>query len=106
MKYTEGKWEVGIAVIPALGTFQHVVVAIPSMYKVVASTGMAGADDESESIANAQLIAAAPEMYEALKQIAKGEGRYSQDPLTHASNTIDDMKELAKAALAKAEGAK
>jgi hypothetical protein len=32
---------------------------------------------------------------EALTEISKGMGRYSQDPLTHASNTIDDMKRLA-----------
>jgi hypothetical protein len=35
----------------------------------------------------------------ALKEIAKGEGRFSHDPLTHAANTIDDMKALAVAAL-------
>ena len=35
----------------------------------------------------------------ALKQIAKGEGRFSRDPLKHAENTIDDMKELADGAL-------
>ncbi len=54
--------------------------------------------------ANANLIAAAPVLYEALVQIAKGEGRFSRDPLTHASNTIEDMKLLAKSALALAEG--
>lgn len=37
---------------------------------------------------------------QALRQIAKGEGRFSRDPLTHASNTIEDMKALAVAALA------
>ena len=31
--------------------------------------------------ANSNLIAAAPKMYEALKEIAKGEGRYNTDPL-------------------------
>ena len=35
----------------------------------------------------------------ALEEIAKGEGPFSRDPLTHASNTIDAMKELARAAL-------
>lgn len=35
----------------------------------------------------------------ALQEIAKGEGRYSTDQLTHASNTIEDMKELALRAL-------
>ena len=36
---------------------------------------------------------------EALKEIAEGKGRYSLDPLTHASNTIEDMKKLATDAL-------
>lgn len=36
---------------------------------------------------------------EALEEIAKGEGAFSLDPLTHASNTIDSMKEIAKQAL-------
>jgi len=35
----------------------------------------------------------------ALKEIAKGEGAFSLDPLTHASNTIDNMKEIAEKAL-------
>jgi hypothetical protein len=37
---------------------------------------------------------------EALKQISRGEGRFSRDQLEHASNTIGDMKELARIALA------
>lgn len=31
----------------------------------------------------------------ALKEIAKGEGRFSRDQLTHADNCIDDMKAIA-----------
>ena len=54
--------------------------------------------------ANARLIAAAPEMLEALEQIAKGEGRFSRDQLTHCQNTLEDMKAVARAAIAKAEG--
>ena len=56
-----------------------------------------------ECQANAQLISSAPALYEALKQIAKGEGRFSLDHLKHAENTIEDMKELATKALSKAE---
>ena len=40
----------------------------------------------------------------ALAEIAKGEGAYSRDPLIHAGNTIDNMKGIAKAALAALEG--
>jgi hypothetical protein len=35
----------------------------------------------------------------ALTEIAKAEGRYSMDQLTHASNTIEDMQAIAVAAL-------
>lgn len=49
---------------------------------------------------NADMIASVPEMREALQEIAKGKGRFSRDPLTHASNTIEDMKALAVGALA------
>lgn len=40
------------------------------------------------------LLYGAAELLEALRQIAKGEGRFSRDPLTHASNTIEDMGQL------------
>lgn len=52
--------------------------------------------------ANARLIAAAPDLLEALKVIAEGAGRFSKDPITHAQNCIEDMKALAIAAIAKA----
>ena len=35
----------------------------------------------------------------ALARISEGRGRYSQDQLTHASNTVEDMKALAVEAL-------
>lgn len=35
----------------------------------------------------------------ALREIAKGEGPFSLDPLTHAANTIEAMKDTAKRAL-------
>jgi hypothetical protein len=43
-------------------------------------------------------------MYEALKEISKGMGRFSRDPLTHAENCVEDMKALALKALVKVEG--
>ena len=36
----------------------------------------------------------------ALEEIAEGKGRYNTDPLTHASNTVEDMIALATEALA------
>jgi len=44
------------------------------------------------------------ELVEALTEVAKGEGDYSRDKLTHAENTIMNMKEIANAAIAKATG--
>jgi hypothetical protein len=46
----------------------------------------------------------ADDLLKALREIAKGEGRYSRDPLEHASNTIEDMKALAEKAITKATG--
>jgi len=40
----------------------------------------------------------------ALKEIAKTEGAYSRDPLTHAENVIENMASIANKAIAKAEG--
>ena len=57
--------------------------------------------------ANAALIVKAVNCHDklvgALREIAKGEGRYSMDQLTHAANTIEDMKALAVAALAECD---
>jgi hypothetical protein len=41
------------------------------------------------------------ELLETLVEISKGEGRYDMDQLKHASNTIEDMKELAEEAIQK-----
>lgn len=41
----------------------------------------------------------------ALENIAEGAGRFSLDPLTHASNCVEDMQETARAALEKVRGA-
>ena len=46
---------------------------------------------------NADLLAA-------LKEIAKMEGPYSRDPLTHAENVIENLTNIANKAIAKAEG--
>ena len=54
--------------------------------------------------ANARLIAAAPDLLAALEEIAKGEGAFSRDPLTHAENTIEAMQSIARAAITKAKG--
>ena len=42
-------------------------------------------------------------LLKALKEMAKGEGAYSRDPLTHAGNVITNMKVIANEAIHKAE---
>jgi hypothetical protein len=46
------------------------------------------------------LLARTDSLVEALERIAAGEGRYSRDPLTHATNTVEDMQTIARDALA------
>ena len=43
------------------------------------------------------------ELLLALMEIAKGEGAFSMDSLTFANNTIENMKEIAEAAIANAK---
>ena len=50
-----------------------------------------------------QLEAVNADLLAALREIAKGEGAFSLDPLTFANNTIENMKEIANTAIAKAE---
>lgn len=42
-------------------------------------------------------------MIDCLQEIEKGEGAYNRDPLEHASNTIDSMKEIARSLLKELE---
>lgn len=50
-------------------------------------------------ISDARLMDAARPMYEALKEIAEGKGRYDTNRLKHAENTIEDMIKIAKDAI-------
>lgn len=43
------------------------------------------------------------ELLDALKEIEEGRGRFSCDPLTHAGNCIEDMKQIATEAIRRAK---
>ena len=60
--------------------------------------------DDAPAPQDMALLAAAPDMLAALKKIAKADGPYDVDLLGHANNTVESMKALALAAIAKAEG--
>ena len=113
MKHTAGKWE------PIFKYYERkpkkicLGVGINSKYKegvyteFICNSMLPDSDKEyikqkSEIEANMKLIAAAPEMLGALMEISEGKGRYNENKLIHASNTIEDMVQLAKEAVKKA----
>ena len=60
-------------------------------------------DGSGVEIEYCTMHAAAPEMLDALKEIAKTEGPYARDPKQHADNVICNMASIANKAIAKAE---
>ena len=55
--------------------------------------------EHADWLAGARAIIERDQLRTALVEISKGEGRFNRDPLIHASNTIEDMKRIALAAL-------
>ena len=70
----------------------------------IADTGNWPEENMLENEGNARLIASAPEMLEALEEIAQGRGGFSKDNYEFAKNVIENMKALAEAAIARAKG--
>lgn len=66
--HTPGPWMAGVGDYMRQECF---VVGLSGTTKLVAVLGLTGAEDETESIANACLIAAAPELLEALVYAVK-----------------------------------
>jgi len=64
------------------------------------------AEAKAERLAEKPTGAEEADLLAALEEISKGVGPFSQDHLTHAKNTIEAMKGLARAAIAKAKGGK
>lgn len=104
MKHTPGPWR--IAEVEGGDPWQYEVRAgtIPNYYGVVAKVYGIG-----EPNANARLIAAAPDLYEALQHIGKLEGQadeYSGAGMVDSAHVkaLRSASKIARAALAKAEG--
>src|SRR3990167_4305924 len=101
-KHTPGPWSLSDGWQPdphAIVDTQNVYGAAPA--GVVAHVVRASQDGEysAEREANARLIAKAPEMQEVLVRVSRGEGAFTLDPLRHASNVIEEHKEIARALL-------
>jgi len=100
-KVSEGTWEVGVSTINNLSDKEHIVIACKeNTSKIIASTGLAGAEDELESIANAQLMAASKDMYRIielmLERLANLDGDYPIE--------LEGPRKQLEEALKKAEG--
>jgi hypothetical protein len=80
---TRGEW-----IVSQLNDGRIAVVAIKedSTQKVIAVTGMVGGDDENEAIANAALMAVAPQMLDVLIEV--------QNSLAQKLIDIDAIMEL------------
>ncbi len=103
-KHTPGPWIVGYTSKDAPGYARFCRIQKDDDSNARVAQVFAASGDGEERDATAHLIASVTDLLEALQQIAKGEGRFSRDPLEHASSTIEDMKAIAEAAIAKATG--
>ncbi len=98
------------------GRLDDCIEQVHEMQKIVAGDSLADRlrmeataseeldDSDSSIVAMREAAMMIEELVKALEDIAKGVGRFSRDPLEHCSNTVDDMKETATAALDKARG--
>ena len=99
MEHTQGDWAVEIVGKESTG---HRFLKADEEIKITCDDGlytlavMGAYWGQGLAHKNAQLMAYAPKMYERLKEIAEGKGAYSMDRMTHAENTIRDMKALAE----------
>lgn len=99
---TPGPWET--AVVPFEGTTYIAVIQTDSKTedgcKAVALTGKAGASDEFESLLNADLIAAAPDL------LASCEALLSHEDMEESCYSVGfwEILQTARAAIAKAKG--
>lgn len=105
---TPGVWEAGVATlkvgVPA-GVEQFAVCAQGNPQRIIAVTGAVGAPDEAESIANAVLLAAAPELLERASSLVNA---ISDDPDDYADMemyvSITNRASMLRKAISKAKG--
>ena len=67
---------------------------------IVAAVNSCFAINPSNPLAVAEAL---PGLTGALKEIMRGEGAFNLEPMRHAENCIENMKDIARAALAKLE---
>lgn len=98
MNYTKGEWKVDYG-----GTIGHIkavsISGTPTVCRYAPPPDCASSITGEEIEANAHLIAAAPELYEALKFVTKTFEAYCPEAKIHS-----DAIKAARYALAKAEG--
>jgi len=98
--WTKGPWIAASAYSSVVG-----IPIVAQTGKRIANTSMPGFPDDygndETNLANARLISAAPEMYEALK---KAEELYQVGIIAAPNGLFDEVQELRRAALTKAEG--
>ena len=88
--HTPGNWVAGVAPHKGENLF---IVGLLGTKKAIALCGKTGAADEQESMANARLIAAAPDLLAALQTID-----------SNAAESVEFIRRVVRAALAKVEG--
>ncbi len=107
MKHTPGPLKVTYSPIGVNGTdltMGYHIKTDDDVERVIATLWEGGGTKgKPTQRANAHVFKAAPDMLEALEEIEKGVGAFSTDPLTHAGNTIENMKSIATEAIRKAK---
>jgi hypothetical protein len=92
-QHTPGKWVSGIYHVDALNQDHFGVGPASNKHKIIALTGLVGQPTDWESEANAQLIAAVPDLYEACRYL-----------LDHWGENLTESARQILAAVNKAEG--
>lgn len=106
-QHTPGPWRQNGSLITAQGDFGTTIASLPCKCDAVPRFADAAARDFAERDANARLIAAAPDLLAALRQLRNScEMPWMQTRMRGAScgNDVEIALNAARAAVAKAEG--